>query len=98
MAKVQYVPQWQYNGDGGSGGGLPFMKRLSIARWPVFEFSIFLVVVLIGWAEFQLYNTVKPQVLEAQKELRGAKLLGAKWEQNARVLQQNVNALNLESD
>src|SRR6266850_2406970 len=46
------------------------MTSLLKARWPVFEFSIFLVVALIGWAEYQLYRTVKPQVLETQKGLQ----------------------------
>jgi len=46
------------------------MKSLLKARLPVFEFSIFLVVALIGWAEYQLYQTVKPQVLETQKALQ----------------------------
>src|SRR5690349_9048757 len=81
------------------------MKPLLTTRWPVFELSIFLVVVLIGWAEFQLWTVVKPQVIETQSELQGEKSLVRKWEQNASELQrtvhglqQTVNALSLESN
>ena len=74
------------------------MTSLLKARWPVFEFSIFLVVALIGWAEYQLYKSVKPQVLETQKalqrEIEGERQLGQKWEQNAREEQRTINGLN----
>jgi len=74
------------------------MKSLLKARLPVFEFSIFLVVALIGWAEYQLYQTVKPQVLETQKalqrEIEGERQLGQKWEQNVREQQRTINGLH----
>src|SRR5689334_5917723 len=74
------------------------MTSLLKARWPIFEFSIFLVVALIGWAEYQLYQTVKPQVLETQKalqhEIEGERQLGQKWEQNVREQQRAINGLH----
>src|SRR5882724_1283547 len=74
------------------------MTSLLKARWPVFEFSIFLVVALIGWAEYQLYKTVKPQVLETQKglqrEIEGERQLGQKWEQHAKEQQRTIGGLH----
>src|SRR5438876_744247 len=67
------------------------MKSLLTARRPVFEFSIFFVVVLIGWAEVQLFKSVKPQIIDTQNELQGQQLLVKRLEQHARELQQNLH-------